>query len=342
MVKVSVIIAAYNIENYIDKCIQSILDQTLIDIEVIVVNDGSTDNTLNRIIKYKDLDTRVVVINKENGGVQSARNEGLKIARGKSILFVDGDDWLERDALENLYNELENNKLDIVCYGYYQFIEGKEKIEFKNEHNVIYQDIQFLDAVLKNRVIPSLCCKLLRKKFLEDNNIVLPENIAFGEDLATTVELACYYPKVSIINKSYYYYYTRIDSVTNKITDKALDLFKAFDYIKRILIKNKFYDKFEQEYKFLAYYHLYFERVIGQTSFNKTHKKFYSMCNERNINKVNSKYLEEFRDSLSLNLKIWIRLYEHNYILAIGLISCWKQISVLKKNLLRTNKSLWI
>ena len=331
MVKVSVIIAAYNIENYIDKCIQSILDQTLIDIEVIVVNDGSTDNTLNKIIKYKDLDTRIVVVNKENGGVQSARNEGLKIARGKSILFVDGDDWLERDALENLYNELENNKLDIVCYGYYQFIEGKEKIEFKNEHSVIYQDIQFLDAVLKNKVVPSLCCKLLRKKFLEDNNIILPENIAFGEDLATTVELACYYPKVSIINKSYYYYYTRIDSVTNKITDKALDLFKAFEYIKNILIKNKLYYKFEQEYKFLAYYHLYFERIIGQTSFNKTHKKFYNICNKKNINKITNIYLEEFKLGLNLNLRIWIKLYDINYILAISLIKCWKQASTLKQ-----------
>lgn len=331
MIKVSVIISAYNIENYIGKCIESIMNQTLKEIEIIIVNDGSTDRTLNIINKYKKLDNRIIVIDKENKGVQSARNEGLRFASGESVLFVDGDDWLDKEALNHLFNRLDNDKLDIVCYGYYQEYEDGKVKKFKNKYIGLYDNDCFLSATLMNEVIPSLCCKLIRREFLTKNKIVFPEDIAFGEDLATTVRLALNFPKVLIIEQCYYYYFTRIDSVTNKITDKALDLFKAFNYIQDLLNENKYYEKFEEEFEFLRYYHLYFERVVGQTSFNKTHKKFYKICNSNDINNINNKYLDLFTETISFNLRVWLKLYSINYNLAILVISLWKSLFNIKE-----------
>ncbi|MDU4892497.1 MAG: glycosyltransferase family 2 protein [Clostridium sp.] len=335
MVKVSIIVAAYNIEEYIERCIQSIINQTLQEIEIIIVNDGSTDKTLDVIKRCENLNNRIIVVNKENGGVQSARNAGLKEAKGESILFIDGDDWLDKKALYNLYNELQRKEQDIVCYGYYQTTKFNEYNEFRNKYSGKYENEGFLSMALNNKVIPSICCKLIRKEFLDKNNIKLVENIAFGEDLATTIELACHLPKVSILEECYYYYFTRENSVTNKITDKALDLFIAFDYIEKMLVKYGYYNKFKEEYDFLAYYHLYFERIVGQTVFNKTHKKIYYSYRAMKVNINKNKYYKEFKKQLRYNLKIWLYLYKVNYLIAISFVTIWKRVSMMLNSIRR-------
>lgn len=118
-IKVSIIVAAYNIEKYIYKCIDSIRKQTFKDIEIIIVNDGSTDSTLNIIRNLALKDSRIRIIDKKNEGLIEARKSGLDVANGEYILFVDGDDWLELDALEKLYNNAINNNSDIVIYNAY-------------------------------------------------------------------------------------------------------------------------------------------------------------------------------------------------------------------------------
>ncbi len=119
MVKVSVIIPAYNIQEYIERSISSCMMQTFKDIEIIVINDGSTDNTLDIINKLKQKDSRIIVIDKENQGSMEARKSGLKIAKGDYILFVDGDDYITLDAIEVLYNKAINKDYDIVCHDFF-------------------------------------------------------------------------------------------------------------------------------------------------------------------------------------------------------------------------------
>ena len=110
-IKVSVIIPVYNVEDYIEKCLDSVVNQTLKEIEIIVVNDGAKDNSMKKIEKYFS-DSRIKIINKQNGGLSSARNAGLKIAKGEYISFIDSDDFIEEKMLEDLYSENEN--ADIV------------------------------------------------------------------------------------------------------------------------------------------------------------------------------------------------------------------------------------
>ena len=125
--KVSVIIAAYNIEEYIERCIESVINQSEIEIEIIIVNDGSTDNTLNIIKKMSDLDERIIIINQKNQGLVEARKRGLKNANGKFILFLDGDDWLENNCVEELYKTAIDKNADVVLYNAYKAYEDKKE-----------------------------------------------------------------------------------------------------------------------------------------------------------------------------------------------------------------------
>ena len=127
--RLSIIIPIYNVEQYIEQCLVSILNKTYKDIEIILVNDGSKDNSMKIIKKYLS-DKRIKVINKKNGGLSSARNVGLKIATGEYIAFVDSDDWIRIDKLVELYNIIQNEKLDLII-GNGEYYPSKEKIQKK-------------------------------------------------------------------------------------------------------------------------------------------------------------------------------------------------------------------
>ena len=122
--KVSFIIPAYNIEDYIGKCLDSILNQTWQDFEIIVVNDGSKDKTGEVLDSYATKDNRIKILHKENEGVSAARNDGIKMASGDYILFWDGDDFAEKETCEELLQTMAENDVDTVVYGYYRYRDG--------------------------------------------------------------------------------------------------------------------------------------------------------------------------------------------------------------------------
>ena len=125
MVKYSFIVAVYNISKYINRCMDSLLNQTIKDYEIIVVNDGSTDDSLEKIRKYEQV---IKIVNKENGGLASARNKGMEVATGEYCVFIDGDDFVKRDYLEIFDKKIaKNNTLDIVMGGYTSLNNNKEK-----------------------------------------------------------------------------------------------------------------------------------------------------------------------------------------------------------------------
>ena len=166
--KISVIIPVYNAETYLLECLDSIVNQTLKDIEIICVNDGSTDNSLSILKEYASKDNRIKIIDKENEGQGYARKIGLDNATGEYILFCDNDDYYsELTAFEELYNYIEKVKVDVVIFNFIEsyinrFVYTKNSIHFPNKKNFTFIDIK--DFFFSNRVVP--WSKIYSKQFL--------------------------------------------------------------------------------------------------------------------------------------------------------------------------------
>ena len=122
---ISIIIPVYNVESYLERCVDSVLAQTFEDFEVILVNDGSTDNSPEICDEYLTVDNRIKIIHKDNGGLSSARNSGLDIAKGRYIMFVDSDDWIERNMCQLLYDRIVNTECEMICCElFYETVRG--------------------------------------------------------------------------------------------------------------------------------------------------------------------------------------------------------------------------
>lgn len=168
---ISVVVPAYNIENYIERCIKSILNQTYLDIEVIIVDDGSTDNTASIIDQYALKDTRIIPIHKKNGGVSSARTEGINRASGEWIGFVDGDDVIEENMYEVLINNAKKYNADISHCGYQMiFPDGHIDYYYNTKCIEVQDNTKALEELLSGRKIePGLCNKLFKKSLFKDS-----------------------------------------------------------------------------------------------------------------------------------------------------------------------------
>ena len=192
---VSVIVPVYNTEQYLNRCLDSLINQTLKDIEIICINDGSTDNSLNILKEYANKDNRIVIIDNKHSGVGATRNLGLKKATGTYIGFCDSDDYVDTTFYENLYNFSKQIPYDII--------RGRRVIEinrtsYKNPYGCI---------------VPSL----IRKDFLMHIHVKFPENIQKGEDSYFKRRLYAHQPKVyeTPDTKSYYHYMRREGSLSN-------------------------------------------------------------------------------------------------------------------------------
>lgn len=175
-IKISVIIPVYNVEKYIRECVESVLNQTLKDIEIIAVNDGSRDNSIKIIEEYLS-DARLRIINKENGGASFARNIGMKAARGEYIYFIDSDDFIEEDVLEILYRNSESEKMDIVC-SCFSFYNDKTKKQKKARFTFPFEEnINKGYYFLYNGEEINVWNRLYRKEFLEKYNFRFIEGI---------------------------------------------------------------------------------------------------------------------------------------------------------------------
>ena len=182
--KISVIVPVYNGQDYIERCLQSIINQTYKNLEIIIVDDGSEDNSLNIINKIKATEDRLIIINNKHSGVSAARNSGIENATGDWIIFVDGDDTLEKNAIENLSCSI-SEKIDIVLSKNYEIRDGKKKSYiWKYDKNMVFDKSEKLIRTIfyenKNgemNYIRNPFSKLYRKRLLENNNIRFPKKI---------------------------------------------------------------------------------------------------------------------------------------------------------------------
>ncbi len=310
--KVSVIVSAYNIEEYIEKCLLSIMNQTLYDIEIIIVNDGSRDNTLKKIKDIAKNDKRINIINQENKGSIEARKAGLNIANGEYILFVDGDDWLEINALELLYENAINNNSDIVIYdAYLSYDDRKENLNIISDNNIDEND--YIKNLFLSKLEPSIWSKFVKTDFIRTNNIRFPSDISYAEDLAAVSCWFMHNPKVTILNENLYNYYQRETSITKTKNTKALEVDKAISFIKEILIEKNLYNKYIAEFECLVYMHQFHYCFLDYANEEGLNIKLYEQYKRRNINIKRNKYISDKIKKYPLSLRIRTNSYDKGY-----------------------------
>lgn len=229
--KISIIIPAYNVAGYLEKCLDSLLIQTFSDFEVIVVNDGSTDETPNICDRYAQKDSRIKVIHKKNEGVSAARNTGFDAATGEYILFFDGDDFVEPYTCEELYHSIKEKNVDALIYGYHTCESGKIKETY---YPIFKEGFYEGDAILHELVPrfvgvsydgvnnwlqrkenalyvenPALWRIMLRSSIIRDNRLLFNKNLKVGEDTIYISEYLSHCQKTYVQHKCYYYLVTR-------------------------------------------------------------------------------------------------------------------------------------
>lgn len=225
IVDISVIIPFFNVEEYIEKCLRSLISQEISDAEFIFVNDGSLDAS-NRIVeKYAQNDSRIVIVNKENGGLSSARNEGLKYVRGEYVLFLDSDDYLEPGALNRLVLEARNNQLDVLQAQYKLIYPDREEPgEQADISNVVMDGRTWL---IGNQIVYGACFCLYKAEFLKNIGISFLEGV-YHEDMEFLPKVMYQAERIMAIDYVFYDYVVRESSISNK---KALKRCEDYYFI---------------------------------------------------------------------------------------------------------------
>lgn len=279
--KISIIIPSYNEEKNISRCLESVLNQTFTDFEVLCVDDGSTDKTFDIIKKYSEKDSRIIPLKNPEKGVSSARNFGIDKSKGEYIGFVDSDDFIQPQMYEFLYRALTENNCDFSVCRYEKTSEIKEKtFEYKAENFLPEIFISFTDAEynLNNELIfSSACTKLISKKFLNKTRF---EKFKIGEDTVFNSELYSKSNNSVFVNSELYTYYVNTESVsfTELWHEKWFDLletrFISYDLLKS---KNKILSSFylERGMKCLLSYRFNIKGTENEKKFKKPLKKYF-------------------------------------------------------------------
>lgn len=308
---VSVVIPFYNIENYIEKCLKSIVGQTYKNLEILCVDNNSQDNSIKIVEKYLNTDNRIKLIkNKENLWPGGARNFGIKNATGEYIYFIDGDDFIDDDYIEKLVEAMEKHKTDIVCNNkilkYYE--DDKSKNSFIKKENDFVLDKKFdFDEKIARTVMTSSCCKLYKTDFLRENNLYFPEKLRF-EDFAFLHLLKTKAKTISFIYNSTYYYVQRKNSIIHKYKEKSdqLDSIYIIKYIYNFYKENNLLDKFTIPF---AWVKKFFKRQNDkQKYFDLLRGELLVIKNDINRNIYNKKDLIFFDTVLMFKKYIFFRV----------------------------------
>lgn len=225
---ISVIVPVYNVEQYLEKCIDSIINQTYKNLEIILVDDGSTDNSGNLCDLLAKKDSRIVVYHKENGGLSSARNFGIDKANGEFIGFIDSDDYIDNDMYETLYNLIKKDKSDVSMCGLYNIYANRKDSQVKEVKKYLMNAEEAIQMVLDSKITSVTAVnKLYRKEIFNNLRYDLGKT---SEDAFIIVRLLDKCNLISMTNERKYYYYHRTNSITKKpFSEKSRDVLDAYN-----------------------------------------------------------------------------------------------------------------
>lgn len=258
---ISVIVPVYNVEKYLDKCIQSILGQTYSNLEVLLIDDGSTDSSGAICDKYAAQDSRVRVFHKPNGGSSAARNMGLDNANGEWIAFVDSDDWIDADMYEQMLNKAIEDSVEAVYCGITQ--------EYKHGKNTLYYNCKYEDhRLMYDCLVPitveyfSMCNKLISRKVFDRHNIRAVEGANMWEDVELALKVRYFIASSSVVDRaSYHYNLLNASSTThNAVLSRVEGQVERVKQMEQFFIQQgdeKKYKHFISALKFQAKYDLF-------------------------------------------------------------------------------------
>lgn len=311
--KISVIVPVYNVEKYLRECLDSIINQTFKDIEIICVNDGSTDGSLEILEEYASKDDRIIIINQENQGLGKTRNYALSIVQGEYIAFVDSDDFIRPDAYEIVYNKFKETDVDIVLF---DFATCKENGRLSKKHSLCKSKEQKLSYKLKNNSVfklsdfkrktftdLTLYCwdKVYKTKFIKDNNIYF-STARFCEDQIFSISSYLLAKKILYINEHLYVYRTRESSLIHEPSKDIVSAFYNIDILKNFLIKNNLLESYQNEFE------NYMRRALHsqyQKLAKEKNEEFLQKCKDLLKPEEYQKFLKEMEPKLSLGQRIF-------------------------------------
>lgn len=262
--RISIVVPIYNVESYLGRCLDSLLSQSFSDVEIIAVNDGSTDKSSKILGEYAEKDHRIIVIEKKNGGVSSARNQGIHAAGGEYIGFVDPDDWVDPEMYETMYNTAINDKADIVMCTYIrEFGSHSKEKRFNLPEKVCYQSEEVQSKIMRRLVGPlneeianpelldawgTVWSKLYRSDIIKENKIEFIDLSVVGtnEDSLFNICVFYYAKKFIFLNKPYYHYWrVNATSVTAGYKPHLMDQwFELYNIIEKFLNEKRMHQDF--------------------------------------------------------------------------------------------------
>jgi glycosyltransferase involved in cell wall biosynthesis len=248
------VVPVYNIENYLKKCLDSLINQTLEDIEIICVNDGSTDNSLAILEDYASKDKRIKIITQKNGGLSAARNTGLKYINGEYTSFIDSDDWIEIDTYESLYSFAKSKNLDILMFPFSFYNENTAEV-YKTQ----YTSLEVVDSHLDNKIFTytdvkdvlfkiahSPVNKIYKSSYLSDIDAHFKDGLNY-EDLAFFFPTFINAKRISIIRKPLYFYRIRDESISTSGGEGSYDIFKILSIFLDFMKEKNIFEELKQE-----------------------------------------------------------------------------------------------
>lgn len=289
MNKVSIIVPVYNTKDYIIRCVDSLVNQTYKNIEIILVNDGSSDNSIDLVNEKYD-DDRIVIVNQENMGSGQARNNGIKKASGDYLFFVDSDDFIDKDTISIMMNKMINDKVNLVICDYYKYFSDDNKIHINNIPN--YDCNNDNQSVIG---MPGAVCKLFKKEIFNKYDIKFLPGVFFEDN--AIIPFACAVSgKYAYVNKPLYYYFQREGSALNKIEyNKGYEaIFDSLSYLYDKFNKYDMIEKYTQELEYIYIEYLLHASNLRFLKFNKLDniKKVSIIMKEKYPNYRNNKYFK--------------------------------------------------
>lgn len=316
----SIIIPVYNAGTAVLPLFDSLLKQDYKDFEIIIINDGSSDNSETIIMKYEKKFKYFKYIYKENAGTSSARNTGLNNASGEYILFADADDKYEESTLLKLYNFLSKQKRELVCFNYYNYYLDKHKeVVLKLNNERIYLDkektiLNFLNYNYINSYASAVWNKVYQRKIIEQNGLRFSKNLVLGEDLIFNIEYFCCIKNIDLFNEALYYYLQSENSIMRSYRKNNIEYVKAYvpvlnDLLVRYNCENLNYKIYEF---FISNFFGVINNEVRNPSYQSGKEKIKDFCKQEKAIKEKSVAKMSFKNTiyyLLIKTKLWHILY---------------------------------